>query len=152
MAGWDKKEPGLAYKERRSKNQTRAGHEKVSKFMIHHHKMMPYHIQANGTIEAFNNILERGSTKVCSVNRDDWDKRIPVVLWAYISQVFFIFVSQSIPPNIPNPYRIPLDQSNHNTILRLLLLFPFLLRILNSYSFLPLPIELPTQDPLFPLL
>lgn len=44
MAGWDKKEPGLAYKERRSKNQTRAGHEKVSQFMIHHHKMMPYHI------------------------------------------------------------------------------------------------------------
>ena len=27
--------------------------------------------------------MEHASTKVCNINRDDWDLRIPVVLWAY---------------------------------------------------------------------
>jgi transposase InsO family protein len=52
-------------------------------FLILHHKFIPYHPQANATIEAFNKILERGLTKVCWVKREDWDDRVPVVLWAY---------------------------------------------------------------------
>jgi hypothetical protein len=37
----------------------------------------------NGTVEAFNKVLERGLIKVCCINQDDWDERVPVVLWAY---------------------------------------------------------------------
>jgi hypothetical protein len=52
-------------------------------FLIQFHKRNPYHPQANGTIKAFNKILERGLTKVCCANRDDWDERVPTVLWDY---------------------------------------------------------------------
>ena len=34
-------------------------------------------------MEAFDKIVENALTKVCNANRDDWDVRILVVLWAY---------------------------------------------------------------------
>ena len=52
-------------------------------FQVFHHKSTPYHPQANGTIESFNKILEHALTKVCNINRDVWDLRIPTILWAY---------------------------------------------------------------------
>jgi hypothetical protein len=52
-------------------------------FFIQHHKRIPYHLQANKTVEAFNKILEKGLTKVCCVNHEDWDEIAQAVLWAY---------------------------------------------------------------------
>jgi transposase InsO family protein len=55
----------------------------TQEFEVHHQKRTPYHLQANGTVESFHKILETVLNKICSVNRNDWDLRIPTVLGDY---------------------------------------------------------------------
>eukprot|EP00253_Pinus_taeda_P028882 PITA_28882 len=54
----------------------------AAKFLFEN-KSTLYHPQANGTVEAFNKILETALTKVCNMQQNYWDLCIPIMLWAY---------------------------------------------------------------------
>ena len=55
----------------------------MKEYMIDHHKSSAYHPQANGTIESFNKTLTKGLTKICNVNKNYLDDKIPTILWDY---------------------------------------------------------------------
>ena len=55
----------------------------MEEFRIYHNKSTLYHLQANGIVDEYNNILKTALTKVCNVQHDNWDQIILVVLWVY---------------------------------------------------------------------
>ena len=42
----------------------------TEELQVQHKRSTPYNPQANGTVEAFNKILETALTKVCTANHD----------------------------------------------------------------------------------
>ena len=55
----------------------------IKQFKTKHIKSTTYHPQSNGAVEAFNKNMTRGLTKICNTDKDDWDDKIPAVLWSY---------------------------------------------------------------------
>eukprot|EP00253_Pinus_taeda_P034714 PITA_34714 len=55
----------------------------TDEFQIYHKQSTSYHLEVNGTIEEFKKKLETTLTKVYNAKQNDWDLRIPVVLWKY---------------------------------------------------------------------
>ena len=51
--------------------------------MIDHHEISSYHLQHIGSIESCNKTLAKGLTKTYNIDKDDWDDKIPTILWAY---------------------------------------------------------------------
>ena len=55
----------------------------LKEFLIDHNKTSTYHPQANGVVESFKKTLTKGLTKICSMDKDDWDDKVLAVLWSY---------------------------------------------------------------------
>ena len=51
--------------------------------MIEHIKTMFNHPQEKNVIESFNKTFHKGLTKICNLDRDDQDEKIPTILWEY---------------------------------------------------------------------
>ena len=57
--------------------------ELTEEFQFLHQNRTPYHPQASSDVEELYDILENALTKICIVQRNDWDQKIHAVLWDY---------------------------------------------------------------------
>ena len=55
----------------------------LKEFIIGHQKSTAYHPQLNGAVESFNNTLTKRLTKLCNIDKDNWDDMVHAILWAY---------------------------------------------------------------------
>lgn len=55
----------------------------LEEFMTDHPKTSAYHPQENRVIKGFNKTDTKFLIKICSIDKDGWDDKIPVFLWAY---------------------------------------------------------------------
>lgn len=55
----------------------------LAEFMVIHRRSALYHPQANGQAESTNKILCTALTKIVEGSRNDWEKKLHSVLWAY---------------------------------------------------------------------
>lgn len=55
----------------------------IEEFQMYHQKSTSHHRQVNGTVEAFNKIMENSLTKISIEKWNDWDVRIPAILCSY---------------------------------------------------------------------
>lgn len=55
----------------------------MKQYMINHHKSSTYHPRANGAIESFIKTLTKGLTKICNIDKNEWDDKILAISWAY---------------------------------------------------------------------
>lgn len=55
----------------------------TTEFKIFHSLSSPYYPRANGQAEATNKIIMSVIYRSCRVEKDDWEERLPSVLWAY---------------------------------------------------------------------
>jgi hypothetical protein len=45
----------------------------LKKFIINHRRTIAYHPQENGVVESLNKMLHKGLTKICDIDKNDWD-------------------------------------------------------------------------------
>lgn len=55
----------------------------MKEYMVDHHKSSSYHPQANGAIKSLKKALTRGLTKICNLDKNDWDDKILTFFCTY---------------------------------------------------------------------